>query len=318
MRGSPPQTSGRESIPGNDIAFSSFRNRSDLPKMHLLFRWGTSSLTKTRLRARQRVARHLRRCPPPKPVHNYFQRPLLPRYQCLPVNFPTSSHPVSRPRLLLSSRMSTTAQILANQHNASLSTGPSSPEGKAASSRNATTHGLSGHFAVLPHEDSQAFDRLIHGYFETFQPHNDHESFLIQLMVQSRWKLARLQRVEAALIQQMVSQDTDRTNPDAVIVAAMLAGNANAYASLQRYMAAAERSYYKAKQELERGRAHEAQAAAPKPVIRPVQNEPKSTAPAPINLVDFMRKPNATLADLEKLGTLCQTKPDDFDPLRRK
>ena len=194
--------------------------------------------------------------------------------------------------------MSTTAQITANQHNAAHSTGPSSPEGKAVSSRNATTHGLSGGFAVLPHEDSQEFQRLLGNYYRTFYPCNDHEVFLVERMVQSRWKLARLQRMETALIQQMTSQDANRTSPEAVIVAAMLAGNANAYASLQRYSAAAERSYYKAKQELERERARTA-----KPAAHPEQNEPKSAARASLSLVDYMLKPNATLADLRKLGS---------------
>jgi hypothetical protein len=176
--------------------------------------------------------------------------------------------------------MSSTAQILANQHNAEHSTGPSSPAGKAASSRNATTHGLSSGFAVLPHEDRQEFERLLDSYGQTFTPLNEHETFLVERMVQSRWKLARLQRMEAALFQQMTSQEPN-TDPDAVIVAAMLAGNANAYASLQRYTAAAERSYYKAKRELERERASSAHpTAATVQNIRPVQNEPKPEAPA--------------------------------------
>jgi hypothetical protein len=173
--------------------------------------------------------------------------------------------------------MSTTAQILANQQNAAHSTGPSTPAGKAASSHNATTHGLSGHFAVLPHEDLAAFHKTRSGYLSTFQPANDHESFLVETMVESRWKLARLKRMEAALVQQMCGRDTEHTNPDAVIAAAMLAGNANAYASLQRYQAAAERSYYKAKQELDRERAKTAKPA-------PVQNEPKST-----NIFDYLK-----------------------------
>ncbi len=177
--------------------------------------------------------------------------------------------------------MSSTAQILANQHNAERSTGPSSPAGKAASSRNATTHGLCSGFAVLPHEDRQQFEHLLNSYAQTFQPSNEHEIFLVHRMVEARWKLARLQRMEAALFQQMTSQDAGNTDPDAVIVAAMLAGNANAYASLQRYTAAAERSYYKAKRELERERASSAQpAVAPVQIIRPVQNEPKPEAPA--------------------------------------
>jgi hypothetical protein len=180
--------------------------------------------------------------------------------------------------------MSTSAQIHANQQNAAHSTGPSSPAGKAASSHNATTHGLSGHFAVLPHEDLAAFYKSQAGYWNTFKPANDHEYFLVETMVESQWKLARLKRMEAALVQQMCGQDTERTNPDAVVAAAMLAGNANAYASLQRYQAAAERSYYRAKKELDRERAQTAKPAAPQPPSRPVQNEPKST-----NIFDYLK-----------------------------
>jgi hypothetical protein len=184
--------------------------------------------------------------------------------------------------------MSTSAQFHANQQNAAHSTGPSTPAGKAASSHNATTHGLSGHFAVLPHEDLAAFYKSQAGYWNTFKPANDHEYFLVETMVESQWKLARLKRMEFALVQQMCGKDTEHTNPDAVVAAAMLAGNANAYASLQRYQAAAERSYYKAKKELDRERAHAAKPAtqpdAPQPPIRPVQNEPKST-----NIFDYLK-----------------------------
>jgi hypothetical protein len=195
--------------------------------------------------------------------------------------------------------MSTTAQVLANQQNAAHSTGPSSPAGKAASSRNATTHGLSGHFAVLPHEDLAAFHHIRDGYLSTFKPANDHEHFLVETMVESRWKLARLKRMEAALIQQMAGQNPTLTDPDAVVAAAMLAGNANAYASLQRYQAAAERSYYKAKHELERERTQAAKPA-PKPAIRPVQNEPKSPPQPSANIFDYFRKHSRTPDDFTK------------------
>ena len=57
--------------------------------------------------------------------------------------------------------MATPAQITANQHNATHSTGPKTPEGKAAAARNATKHGLSGAFTVLPHEDQDEFDVLL-------------------------------------------------------------------------------------------------------------------------------------------------------------
>ena len=66
--------------------------------------------------------------------------------------------------------MSTAAQVLANRQNAVQSTGPITPEGKAASSRNATRHGLSGHFSVLPHESAEEFDGLAARLGAEFNP----------------------------------------------------------------------------------------------------------------------------------------------------
>jgi len=45
--------------------------------------------------------------------------------------------------------MSTSAQITANQKNAQLSTGPTSPDGKAKSSLNAVKTGLTGRTVLL-------------------------------------------------------------------------------------------------------------------------------------------------------------------------
>jgi hypothetical protein len=124
--------------------------------------------------------------------------------------------------------------------------------------------------------------------------------------------------MEAALIQQMTSQDTNRTDPDAVIVAAMLAGNANAYASLQRYSAAAERSYYKAKQELERERARAAKAATvpPTPAMRPVPNEPKFVPRSPAEFFAYVNHPDRTRAELQNL-TAQLTAEQAFSPALR-
>ena len=68
--------------------------------------------------------------------------------------------------------MSSPAQILANRQNAARSTGPKTPEGKAASSRNATRHGLTGVFHVLPHEDPAEFEQLAAAVRDEFRPRN--------------------------------------------------------------------------------------------------------------------------------------------------
>ncbi len=146
--------------------------------------------------------------------------------------------------------MATTAQILANRQNAQLSTGPSTPAGKAASSHNATRHGLSGAAAtVLPHEDKSDYEALAASITGEFRPQGEHENFLVHQMVQARWKLARIERLEQLAFEQLLTEPAGDPDPDARILAAMSASG-SPLDKLQRYQAAAERSYYKAHREL--------------------------------------------------------------------
>src|SRR5215472_18032799 len=145
--------------------------------------------------------------------------------------------------------MATTAQISANQQNATQSTGPKTPEGKAAAARNATKHGLSGAFTVLPHEDQDEFDVLLACFRDDFKPANQHESFLVEQMAQSRWRLARAQRLEAAMFEQMLSGYIP-AGDDQRIASKLMSGGDRALGTIQRYITAAERSYFKAHAEL--------------------------------------------------------------------
>jgi hypothetical protein len=150
--------------------------------------------------------------------------------------------------------MATAAQITANQHNAANSTGPKSPEGKQTSSRNATRHGLSGVFTVLPHENADDFNDLAARLGAEFQPESENENFLVGQMIQARCRLLRIQRLEALAFEQILTEPTGNSDPDARILTAMC-GSGNAFDKLQRYAAAAERSYYKALRELRQSRA---------------------------------------------------------------
>jgi hypothetical protein len=76
--------------------------------------------------------------------------------------------------------MATTAQILANQQNAQKSTGPRSPEGKAASAQNAAKHGLSSAFRVLQHEDQGEFDQTLTTLRDEHNPATQHQVFLVE------------------------------------------------------------------------------------------------------------------------------------------
>ena len=72
------------------------------------------------------------------------------------------------------------AKLLANRRNASRSTGPKTPEGKARSRRNALKHGLTGSGVALPTEDqAEISDRFI-GLQNGMQPKTDAGELLLR------------------------------------------------------------------------------------------------------------------------------------------
>ena len=152
--------------------------------------------------------------------------------------------------------MSSKRRFAANRRNAQHSTGPKTPEGKAASAQNATSHGLSSSFAVLPHEDPSAYVQLLATLQKEITPATGHEKFLVTQMAESRFRLDRTNRFEAIAYDQLLDE-CDKTNPDHVIVMKLTNRTKNIFDLLQRYRTAAERSYYKAHRELTQGRARE-------------------------------------------------------------
>ncbi len=134
--------------------------------------------------------------------------------------------------------MATAAQISANRMNAQ------------HSSRNAVKHGLSSPFTVLAHEDQDEFNQLIDCLTDEHQPANPHQAFLIDQLAIGTWNLARAQRLQTKAFEQLASPAFDTTDPDARIVARMFEANPNVLTTIQRYVAQAERSYYKAYREL--------------------------------------------------------------------
>ena len=141
--------------------------------------------------------------------------------------------------------MTSTSRVQANRENAKRSTGPKTPEGKAASSKNATTHGLSSTFRVLAHEDAAAFAALNDELKAEFKPATTHQKFLVEQMAQNRWRLERTRRYESIALEQLLGE-IDETNPEAVIVSNMSRKVANIFDLLRRYANDAERSYFKA------------------------------------------------------------------------
>ena len=94
--------------------------------------------------------------------------------------------------------MPTKAQTTANQTNAQHSTGPKTETGKAASSLNHLSHGLTGTaFAVLDWEDQNAFHALFSRLQSEHQPATVTEEILVEKMVQHYWLTQRAITLQA-------------------------------------------------------------------------------------------------------------------------
>jgi hypothetical protein len=84
----------------------------------------------------------------------------------------------------------------ANRANSKLSTGPRTADGKLASSRNSTKHGLASGTLIIPGEDPAAFETLLNDLLEEHQPATATEDLLIQEIAQSFWLTQRAIRLQ--------------------------------------------------------------------------------------------------------------------------
>ena len=95
--------------------------------------------------------------------------------------------------------MASLRQIDANRRNAQKSTGPKSPQGKAASSLNALKTGIHSETAVLPCEDRAAHDALVASYYQRFRPTLPEVRVYVDELIRCEWTLLRLRRTESEL-----------------------------------------------------------------------------------------------------------------------
>jgi hypothetical protein len=95
--------------------------------------------------------------------------------------------------------MTSEKQAQANRRNALKSTGPKTPEGKAAVRLNANKHGLRSQEVLLPGEDEEALKELDENLRTELQPLGELENLLVDGIIAAHWRLRRLRRVEAGI-----------------------------------------------------------------------------------------------------------------------
>jgi hypothetical protein len=144
--------------------------------------------------------------------------------------------------------MASPAQIITNRDNAQHSTGPRTAEGKQASSRNSTRHGLTGSQIVIPGEDPIAYEDMRQDLHRSHRPGNETERILVDQIAANAWRLARAQRIETAYLRKITE---DAIDPEAAIATAFIEKPAELM-KIARYVSAANSAFYKAQSQLEK------------------------------------------------------------------
>ncbi len=147
--------------------------------------------------------------------------------------------------------MPTQAQLDANRANARHSTGPQTPEGKAASSQNNLRHGFRSQTVVLPGEDPAEFDALLDELNLHFEPDDLTDQRCVDEMAAAEWRLARVRRLlHDALAAQLESlaERHPGSSPDRLQRLAVEALNESrtSYSTWLRYESKFQRDYERA------------------------------------------------------------------------
>lgn len=104
--------------------------------------------------------------------------------------------------------MTTEAQLNANRENAQKSTGPRTAGGKARSSLNAITHGLSTATPVIPGEDPVEYQALLQQWNDSYGRDVAGQA-LAERAATAQWKLRRCDRAEAEIVARRVRESVD-------------------------------------------------------------------------------------------------------------
>jgi hypothetical protein len=105
--------------------------------------------------------------------------------------------------------MTSEAKLAANRLNARKSRGPKTVEGKARSSANAITHGLTARHFVAKGENAADFERLAQDVLAQFSPRNELERQQIDRLIELLWKSKRARLLETAVLSNSNARDSN-------------------------------------------------------------------------------------------------------------
>lgn len=176
--------------------------------------------------------------------------------------------------------MPTQKQLDANRRNALQSTGPKTPEGRAAVRLNGVKHGLTAATLVLQGESESDFNSLVASFEAEHRPASPTEEQLVRQLAVSTWRLQRLYHMEAGCLALGLLDHRDSLEEDyselefgdkLAYVAQRDAHSADLLARFSRYEIRLERSFFRALKELQRLQTQR-RAAAQDPPDAPLES----------------------------------------------
>jgi hypothetical protein len=183
--------------------------------------------------------------------------------------------------------MSSLKQIEANRLNAQHSTGPTSPEGKAAIRFNALKTGIDAQSQVIPGEDPAALALLAAEYYDRYQPATPEVRALVDTLVTAEWLQRRFRTLEAQIWR--YNLEGLYTPVKGLDMAQVWDPGCEDFNRLQRRIDAADRSYHRALAALQK-----IESRAPQPSERCEPPDPPAPDPRPVtpDLPDPQLPPN--------------------------
>ncbi len=197
--------------------------------------------------------------------------------------------------------MRTDKQREASRTNGSKSNGPTTPEGKAVSSRNGVTHGLCSRDVVLGNENPELWQAVRLAFTSHWQPVNERESLMVDDLAATHWKLMRAESIETAtlnfemdVLQEEIEKTFKRVDEQTrqAVAFKSLADQSKTLAALDRHQTRLQRQFQRTWKLL-------GEIVKSRPVQEPVQAEPqpKLAKPTPIQPITAQPATSAQLAD---------------------
>jgi hypothetical protein len=152
--------------------------------------------------------------------------------------------------------VATDKQTAANRLNAQKSTGPRTPEGRAAVRLNGVKHGLTAETIVLKGESQADFTNMLESFEAEHAPTTPTEEALVVQLALANWRLRRLYHQEAGFytskLKTLASIQKDLNLDDAGRMGHLVGWSEPELGLFNRQEARLERTFYRALHELQR------------------------------------------------------------------